>query len=69
MGGPQSIPRPRDGLGGSNPMLPMLRGGNSPVCITHLTFDDINVDGITNPTLLKLRLKVSKTDPFPKVWL
>ena len=33
---------------------------------THLTFDDINVDDITNPTLLKLRLKASKTDPFRK---
>ena len=33
---------------------------------THLTFDDINVDGITNPTLPKLRLKASKTDPFRK---
>ena len=33
---------------------------------THLTFDDIIVDDITNPTLLKLRLKASKTDPFRK---
>ena len=33
---------------------------------THLTFDDINVDYITKPTLLKLRLKASKTDPFLK---
>ena len=33
---------------------------------THLTFDDIIVDDITKPTLLKLRLKASKTDPFRK---
>ena len=30
----------------------------------HLTFDDVKVDNITNPTLLKIRLKASKTDPF-----
>ena len=33
---------------------------------THLTFNDINVDDIINPTLPKLRLKASKTDPFRK---
>ena len=49
-------------------LLPMLRGGNSPAFdpATHLTFDDNNVDDITKPTLLKLRLKASKTDPFRK---
>ena len=30
----------------------------------HLTFDNVKVDNITNPTLLKIRLKASKTDPF-----
>ena len=33
---------------------------------THLTFEDIKVDNTTNPTLLKVRLKSSKTDPFRK---
>ena len=33
---------------------------------THIMFEDINVDDTTNPTLLKLRLKASKTDPFRK---
>ena len=33
---------------------------------TTITFEDINVDDTTNPTLLKLRLKASKTDPFRK---
>ena len=30
----------------------------------HLTFDDIKVDSITNPTSLKICFKASKTDPF-----
>ena len=33
---------------------------------THLTVDAIAVDDISNPTLLKLRLKALKTDPFRK---
>ena len=33
---------------------------------THMTVDAISVDDISNPTLLKLRLKASKTDPFHK---
>ena len=33
---------------------------------THIMFEDINVDDTTNPTLLKLRLKASKTDQFRK---
>ena len=33
---------------------------------TYIMFEDINVDDTTNPTLLKLRLKASKTDPFRK---
>ena len=30
----------------------------------HLAFEDIAVDQLTNPTSLRVRLKVSKTDPF-----
>ena len=30
----------------------------------HLTFEDVAVDQLTNPTTLRVRLKVSKTDPF-----
>ncbi len=33
---------------------------------THFTFKDITVDDPSNPSLLKLRLKASKTDPFRK---
>ena len=33
---------------------------------THLTFNDISIDDSTNPTLLKLHLKASKSDPFRK---
>ncbi len=32
----------------------------------HFTFQDITVDDPSNPSLLKLRLKASKTDPFRK---
>ena len=31
---------------------------------THLTFKDVSVDRLDNPTILKVRSKVSKTDPF-----
>ena len=30
----------------------------------HLNFADITVDSVSNPTLLKVRIKASKTDPF-----
>ena len=30
----------------------------------HLTFEDVAVDQLTNPTTLRVGLKVSKTDPF-----
>ena len=30
----------------------------------HLTFDDIAVDSIDNPSFMKVRIKQSKTDPF-----
>ena len=33
---------------------------------THLTFDDVTVDNLQNPRLLRVRLKESKTDPFRK---
>lgn len=32
----------------------------------HITFDEISVDDVASPTLLKIRLKASKTDPFRK---
>ena len=32
----------------------------------HLTADDITVDTYENPTMLKVRIKASKTDPFRK---
>ncbi len=31
---------------------------------THLTFEDVTVDSRQAPTLLRIRLKESKTDPF-----
>ena len=30
----------------------------------HLSFADISVDSVANPSLLKIRIKASKTDPF-----
>ena len=33
---------------------------------THLTVEDITIDDIANPSMLKLHLKASKTDPFRK---
>ena len=30
----------------------------------HLTFNDVTVDSLENPQMLKVRLKASKTDPF-----
>ena len=30
----------------------------------HLTFDDVTVDCISNPQMLKVKIKASKTDPF-----
>lgn len=30
----------------------------------HLAFQDVSVDSLTNPGMLKVRLKASKTDPF-----
>ena len=32
----------------------------------HLTFEDVSVDQITDPRVLKVHLKTSKTDPFRK---
>ena len=32
----------------------------------HLTYSDVAVDDISNPSSLKVRIKVSKTDPFRK---
>ena len=33
---------------------------------THITFNDLSVDDPSNPRVVKLRLKASKTDPFRK---
>ncbi len=33
---------------------------------THLTVEDITIDDVANPSMLKLHLKASKTDPFRK---
>ena len=33
---------------------------------THLGFKDVSIDGIENPSMVKLSLKTSKTDPFRK---
>lgn len=33
---------------------------------THITFNDISVDDIQTPSVVKVRLKMSKTDPFHK---
>ncbi len=30
----------------------------------HLNFNDVAVDGLENPKMLRLRIKASKTDPF-----
>lgn len=32
----------------------------------HLTYSDVSIDDPEHPTLMKLRLKASKTDPFRK---
>ena len=32
----------------------------------HLTYSDVSIDDPEHPTLMKLRLKASKTDPFQK---
>ena len=33
----------------------------------HLTYSDVSIDDPGHPSLMKLRLKASKTDPFQKV--
>ena len=30
----------------------------------HMTYEDVSVDSVSNPQVLKVRLKTSKTDPF-----
>jgi len=32
----------------------------------HLSFSDIAVDNVTNPSIMQVRIKSSKTDPFRK---
>ncbi len=70
-----SMPRPRDKVmlwaAASLCFFGFLRSGESTVPsdsafdeATHLTFKDVSVDRLNNPTILKVRLNVSKTDPF-----
>ncbi len=37
--------------------------------MAHLNFEDVAIDRLTQPSLLKIRLKASKTDPLAGVWM